>query len=107
MTSSAILQRNKVQGHDVAVKPALSAPCAPNFVNPYTPVNGPNLVKLMTLLNFRRGWNTPRSARTYWREAKKLIDDYGPEACEVAMEQAWEVARHPWGIAFVRRLLSE
>lgn len=99
--TSSILPRNISNGYQIELGEA-DGSVGGGVKNPY-PSNAPGLVQFMFLLHDRRGLVPPRKFVTYLREAKKLIDEIGPDRAEVAMRKAARVSNHPWGMGFVRK----
>lgn len=102
-----LLDRNKVRGNKIPVKLRDCDGLTQEIKNPYQPVTAPNLVKLFFMLHRRKGMEPRLDFRVYLRPAKKLIDDVGPDKAESVMIEAAKHSKHPWGFAFVRRLLDE
>jgi len=74
------------------------------IVNPYLPVNAPNLVRLMFHLHRKKRLSPRRSFMSYLKEAKKLIDEVGTDEAERLMLKAAEFSANPWGFAFLNKL---
>lgn len=74
------------------------------IVNPYLPVNAPNLVRLMFHLHRKKRLETPRNFMSYLREAKKFIDEVGEDRAEELMLQAAKFSTNPWGFVFLNKL---
>jgi len=90
-------------GHSIK----LSAPqseLTSEIVNPYLPVNAPNLVRLMFHLHRKKRLVTHRSFMSYLKEAKKLIDEVGTDEAERLMLRAAEFSATAWGFAFLNKL---
>lgn len=77
------------------------------IVNPYLPVNAPNLVRLMFHLHRRKRLPPHRSFTSYLREAKKLISEVGADEAERLMLKAAEFSANPWGFAFLNSLKNK
>ncbi len=100
----SILERNRINGNAVKVK-AGEGGGLDNFIkNPYSPVTPWNLVSFMFMLHKRKGLLPLRPRQTYLGQAKKLIDDVGPDEAESLMLKAAKLSRHAWGFAFIERL---
>jgi len=102
---SPILERNLVAGHSIDLD-APQSELTSEIVNPYLPVNAPNLVRLMFHLHRKKRLSPHRNYVSYLREAKKLIDEVGTDEAECLMLKAAEFSANPWGFAFLNRLKS-
>ena len=100
---SNILDRNKVVGHLIELDAPRST-LTSEIINPYQPVNAPNLVRLMFYLHRRKRLSTYRTFTSYLREAKQLIDEVGADEAERLMLKAAEFSTTAWGFAFLNRL---
>ena len=100
---SPILERNLVVGHSIELD-APQSELTSEIVNPYLPVNAPNLVRLMFHLHRKKRLTVHRSFMSYLKEAKKLIDEVGSDEAERLMLRAAEFSANPWGFAFLHRL---
>jgi len=74
------------------------------IVNPYLPVNAPNLVRLMFHLHRKKRLSPCRTFTSYLREAKRFIDEVGADEAERLMLKAAEFSTTTWGFAFLNRL---
>ena len=101
--SFSILDRNKVVGHLIELD-APQSTLTSEIVNPYQPVNAPNLVRLMYHLHKKKRLSPCRDFTSYLREAKRFIDEVGADEAERLMLKAAEFSANPWGFAFLNRL---
>ena len=103
---SRILVRNRQPVYRTEIKQAPTQNLS-SGIRPPDILTTQNLVQFLILLNDRRGFRMERSFNSFLREAKHLLDDYDSEQVKEAMLKAASVANHPFGINFVRRVLSE
>ena len=90
-------------GHRIELDAPLSE-LTSEIVNPYLPVNAPNLVRLMFHLHRKKRLVTHRDFMSYLREAKKLIAEVGADEAERLMLKAAEFSTNPWGFVFLNKL---
>lgn len=105
--SETLLSRNRITGSRVPVGRGLGDGLSVAVTNAkYHPINARNLVSLMFHLHNRKGLEPRLEFKCYVHAAKVLIDEFGGVRSEEAMMEAARKSRHPWGFAFVRRLLN-
>lgn len=93
-------------GHSIALDASQST-LTSEIVNPYLPVNAPNLVRLMFHLHKKKRLSPCRNFPSYLREAKSLIDGVGADEAERLMLKAAEFSATAWGFAFLNRLKNK
>ena len=104
-TSEAILDRNQVRGSVVKLKPSITTGgLSQTIENPYRPITPFNLTNLLFLLHKKKNLVPHWERKRYWRSAKKLIDEVGPEEAERMTIEAGKLARLPWTFKFVRTM---
>lgn len=103
-TSNAILNRNKVVGHSVALSKSGTSYVENEITNPFTPITPWNLIRLMFLLHERKGLRPKRTQRSYIRQARKFLATVDESRAERLMLEAARVAKHPWGFSFLEKL---
>lgn len=102
--TKAILKRNTVSGYKVSVVKSDIQQMTTDTYNPYHPITPGNLVRFLIYLHDKKGWQPRRQFNLYYQDARRLIEEVGPEEAERLMLEAYGKSKHPWGFEFINKL---
>jgi hypothetical protein len=103
-TTSSILKRNQLPIHEIVTQVPTVPLRESRLTNPYGVLDPRKAAMFLVWLNGQRGWVAPRPVTAYMRETKELLRDFDQETVEKGMLEAARVAKHPWGVNFVRMM---